>query len=557
MYRSGLWTRVYAGAAVMTCVALGVAGCSSSDDSKKKSDATKAPAGLEQYYSQNLDWKDCLKEKDPGFSTGVEVYDEGVLDSLECAWLTVPMDYSDPSGETIKIAVARSVAKNSKGSVVINPGGPGASGVELVQGVKAAGGKKLVDSLDIVGFDPRGVGRSQAVDCLDDDEMDAYRATDFEDSDEGLAQAQAAAAAFGEACLEKTGPLLAHVDTVSAARDMDVLRAALREDTLTYLGISYGTQLGATYAALFPEKAGRLVLDAAVDMTVTRGEQNAIQAGGFESALRAYVEDCLTGGASSTKDPGMGLGDLECPLSGSVDEAMAQIVVMIDQAGVEPMPSQTPEMFAGPNSHQSDRLVTRGLALAGVITPLYNEGNWFFLTLSLKMAIEDHNGFGLLILADGQSSRCDGLTNCAEEDGYFSNMQEAIVAVRCADDRSTDDQQTRDSWNEKIMEVAPSLGKYFTDQGVDSCADWPTPVVGPLPSYAAKGAPPIVVIGTTNDPATPYSWAQALADILDSGVLVTNEGEGHGGYLGGKGCIQTAVDDFLVDGKAPKDGLTC
>jgi len=541
MYRSGRRAaRVRAAAAVTVCAALGMAGCSSAKPSWK-SDATTAPPGLASYYSQQLDWSGC--GDDPAFSTGVKAVDTmNDLASLECAWLTVPMDYDDPTGDTIRLAVARHTVEGSKGLVVVNPGGPGGSGVDFVNQLVDGAGDKLRGSLDVVGFDPRGVGRSAPVHCLDTDGLDTFLSTDFDTStDTGLAQAEAAYAAFGAACQENTGPLLGHVDTISAARDMDVLRAALRQPTLTYLGISYGTKLGATYASLFPDRVGRMVLDGALDPTTPDSEQTVTQVAGFESAMRAYVTDCLAGGSSATKDTsGLGIGNVACPLSGSVDEAMAQVASVVTQAQATPMTTS------------SGRPLTGSLAFTGIIMPLYNQDYWILLTAALQAAIVQHNGTVLLFLADNYSDRCDGIT-CPVKDGFYSNIMEANTAINCADDRLDIDPQTL---AEQIRQAAPILGGLSTDDA-DSCKDWPTPVVGPLPSYEAKGAPPIVVVGTTNDPATPYAWAQSLAKTLDSGVLVTHEGEGHAAYTGGIPCIQTAVDDYLVDGKVPQDGLTC
>ncbi|MDR3069256.1 MAG: alpha/beta hydrolase [Cellulomonas sp.] len=536
MYRAG---RV---AAVAVCAALGLAGCSSgkSDD---EAEATKVPAGLEAYYSQDLDWKDCGDQ--PDFSSGSSGADEFFkLKDLECAWLTVPMDYDDPDGETITLAVARSVAKDSQGSVVINPGGPGGSGVDMVSYIVNGAGDKLRDSLDVVGFDPRGVGRSAPVDCLSDADMDLYVSTDIDLTTEaGLEQARTQMVAFAQGCAELTGPVLAHVDTISAARDMDVLRAALHEPTLTYLGISYGTQLGATYAQLFPDRVGAMVLDGAVDPTVPPEEQLVVQAGGFESALRAYVEDCLASGD-------------DCPLSGSVDEALTQIVDLVEQTRTQPLRAGAVSLLG---LEGSDRLVTRPLALTGIMASLYSQGNWIVLTLALQLAIEDQNGALLLALADSYNSRCEGLT-CPEADGYYANADEAHPAISCADARAETDPQVLADTEQAILAAAPTLGRFLAEgltENLDVCTVWPTPVAEPLESYAAEGAPPIVVVGTTNDPATPYVWAQNLASMLDSGVLVTNEGEGHAGYLGGTECLQTAVDDYLVDGKVPADGLTC
>lgn len=526
-------------AAVTVCVVLGLAGCSatSADDS----DVAKAPSGLEEYYSQDLDWNDCRDQ--PDFSSGSQKVDDLVgLDDMECAWLTVPLDYGDPSGETIQLAVARSTTKDSRGSLVINPGGPGGSGVEAVGMIVDGAGDSLVAAFDVVGFDPRGVARSAPVDCLDDADMDAYLATDIDLSTEaGLEQARAQMDEFVTGCSELTGPVLAHVDTISAARDMDVLRAALREPTLNYLGISYGTKLGATYAQIFPDKVGRMVLDGAVDPTLTPHEEAVVQAGGFESALRAYVEDCLT---TET-----------CPLSGSVDEAMAQVADVVDQARAHPMHTPVGAEITG-----TDRTVTGAVAFTGIMATMYSQDAWPVLSQALDMAIVDQDGTLLAAFADSYATRCDGFT-CPVDDGYYGNLQEAIVAISCADSRDdTTDPQVLAEQAQEIVAAAPTLGRFFAEgvaEGLSSCTDWPTPLVGPLPSYAAEGAPPIVVIGTTNDPATPLVWAQDLAAMLSSGVLITNEGEGHGGYVDGTECLQTAVDDYLVNGKVPEDGLTC
>ncbi|MCL2090464.1 MAG: alpha/beta hydrolase [Micrococcales bacterium] len=552
MDRAGRRVARVQAAAVVMCAALGLAGCSTSADDA----ATKGTPGLEKYYSQALDWKDCSKQ--PGFSSGRQGVDG--LDKLECTWLTVPMDYANPSGETIKLALARSTAENSQGSIVINPGGPGGSGVDVVAAFVDGLGDRSRDVLDVVGFDPRGVGRSAPVDCLSDDDLNVFLTTDIDTtSEEGIAQAEAAVAEFAEGCLELTGSLLEHVDTISAARDMDVIRAALGESTLNYLGVSYGTQLGATYAALFPDRVGRMVLDAAVDPTAL-DETTVIQAGGFESALRAYVTDCLASDG--------------CPLSGSVDEAMDQVVAVVEQATDQPLSigdlkvletlfrelvdldAETAALVAVEVvGGLGDRQLTGALALTGIFTALYSQDAWEQLTMALRFAIDNQDGTMLMLLADTYLQRCDGLT-CPVEDGYYSNMMEAHTAIGCADNRKTRDADAMAAEAEQIRQVAPHLAEYFISE-VDECADWPTPVTESLRSYAAKGAPPIVVIGTTNDPATPYQWAQALAEMLDSGVLVTYEGEGHGAYLRGVKCIQTAVDDFLVDGKVPEDGLTC
>ncbi|MCG2803688.1 MAG: alpha/beta hydrolase, partial [Cellulomonas sp.] len=446
-----------------------VAGCTTAKNQSTVPTATAqtAPsAELQKFYDQRLDWSSCGN-------------------GLQCADLTVPLNYADPTGATITIAVARSRASDPQASMVINPGGPGSSGIDLISSLESEVGSDVRRSLDIVGFDPRGVGKSSAVSCVSDAKLDELLAFDVDGSTAaGRTAAQAMFTELGAGCLKRTGDLLGHVDTISSAKDMDVLRAVLGDQTLTYLGFSYGTELGATYAALFPTKAGRLVLDGALDPTLTPTELATGQAEGFENALRAYATDCL---ASSS-----------CPLSGSVDEAMAQIGTLLDKARAHPMETGT------------DRALTGALAFTGVALPLYAKSYWPALTDALAQALNEQNGSGLLQLSDIYSDRSSDGT-------YSSNSMVAFWAIGCADSRDNPDPVAMATQAQAIKAVAPTVWKFFA-YGSMLCENWPTPAVDPLPSYAAAGAAPILVVGTTNDPATPYSWAQKLAGTLDSGV---------------------------------------
>ncbi len=465
-----------------------------------------APAGFEDYYDQTLIWKDCGK--------------------FECATARAPLSWQDPGAGEIELAVKRHPATGEKiGSLLTNPGGPGGSGTEYLDWGIDSFGDDVQKAYDIVSFDPRGVKKSSAIECFDDARKDESLSKDF-DSDEAGRKAMAAeAAAWGAACEEKSGELLGQVDTQSAARDMDMLRAALGDSKLTYLGFSYGTQLGATYAGLFPERAGRLVLDGAVDVTLTPDESAEQQAVGFENALRAYVADCQ--------------GGADCPLTGSVDDGMKQIKALLDRAKANPLST----------GDEDGRRLTQTLAFYGIATPLYNNENWGFLTQALSAAIEDNDGSTLLYLADYYNDR--------NEDGTFAtNSAEAIRAVNCLDGRQNDDPAYMAEQAKRLAKEVPTLGESFAYGGL-ACHDWPYPVVKQDFDLHAKGAAPIVVIGTTNDPATPYVGAQALAKTLDSGVLVTYKGEGHTAYGRSNSCITDAVDDFFLDGTVPKDGLTC
>lgn len=500
----------------MRAVALGavaallLAGCVGS---RQQADVTESPSptapdvqGVDAIYAQQLDWQTC--------------------GDLECATAVVPLDWADPDGETITIAVNRHQATGEKiGSLLINPGGPGGSGIDALSGIALGRfGEDVVARYDLIGFDPRGVGQSTPVTCLDGPAMDALTAADFDYStDEGIAAAEAAYGQLGATCLQNTGPVLEHVDTVSAAKDMDVLRAVLGDDTLTYVGYSYGTQLGATYAALFPDKVGRLVLDGALDPTLSSQELSAGQAGGFENALRAYVADCQAGA--------------DCPLGGDVDTGMAQIKALLDRARQAPLDTGT------------DRPLTGALAFTGIALPLYDESSWPYLTMALSAALTDEDGSVLLQLSDLYYDR-------ASDGTYQSNSTAAFWSIGCADDRGTTDIAQMRADAAAIEQVAPTVGAWF-GYGGTICAQWPVPEAGGLDDYSAQGAAPIVVIGTTNDPATPYAWAESLADTLSSGTLLTYEGEGHTAYGRSNSCILDAVDAYLIDGTVPAEGTRC
>ena len=468
-----------------------------------------APLGSERFYTQHVDWSSCPK--------GTQ--------ADQCATIDVPLDWAKPAGETIQLAVARDAATGSDpvGSILVNPGGPGASAIDFLSTVDTIMSVEVRDEYDLVAFDPRGVQRSAPVTCYDGPQMDALTAADFNlNTDAGVQQQTDAWGAFGKACAARTGPVLGHVDTVSSARDMDVVRALVGDRTLNYLGYSYGTKLGATYAALFPTNVGRVVLDSALDPTLDGDQEAAGQAAGFESALRSYVTACLAGSG--------------CPLAGSVDHAMTQIKTLLDGTHTHPLPTT------------SGRRLTAPLAFTGIAYPLYSQQSWPQLTTALKAALAG-DGSVLLALSDAYYDR-------ASDGTYTTNTTEAFSAINCLDLRATTDLARMRADAADIATVAPTVGEFFAYSGT-LCAQWPDPVVGGLPDYSAKGAPPILVVGTTNDPATPYVWAQALAKELSSGVLLTHVGEGHGVYGLGNQCATSAVDDYFLDGTTPAPGTRC
>lgn len=497
--------------ALVALVVLGLTGCvapkhqASTPTPGESTSGTTDPA-LAPFYDQVLEWTACGDE--------------------QCADADVPLDWDDPEGETITIALRRVPASSGspQGSLLVNPGGPGRSAIDSMSFFRQQVSREVLAAYDLVAFDPRGVQHSSPVTCVDPAELDEFTSwvPDFA-TDAGIAEAIERNGEFGRACLERTGDLLAHVDTRSAARDMDVLRSALGDEALTYLGYSYGTELGATYAALYPERVGRLVLDGALDPTLDSGQVAAGQAAGFESALRAYVTDCQAGPS--------------CPLDGDVDAGLTQIGRMFDRVRANPLPTG------------SDREVTVALAFSGVAAALYTQASWPLLTQALTAAIDRGDGSILIQLSDSYFGR--------QSDGsYSSNQNEAFSAVLCLDDRPSAEPADMRAAAAEIESVAPTVGEFFAYGGA-ACADWPAPVVGSLESYAAEGAAPVVVVGTTNDPATPYAWAQSLSTLLSSAVLLTYEGEGHTAYGRSNQCVKSAVDTYLLTGEAPADGTTC
>ncbi|MFC7496830.1 MULTISPECIES: alpha/beta hydrolase [unclassified Nocardioides] len=469
--------------------------------------ATEPPEpGLERFYGQQLSWELCR-------------------DDALCATLQVPLDYRDPDGETIDLALLKVPAADPGrrlGSIVVNPGGPGVPGTDYAASASGVFRQPVLDAYDVVGFDPRGVGSSAPVDCLSDDDLDSYVS---QDPDPDTAAERRTYAQwvdrFGRGCAEKSGDLAAHVTTVEAARDIDVLRAALGESELVYFGASYGTELGATYADLFPDRAGRLVLDGAVDLSLEPRDLSLQQAAGFETALRAYVQDCVDTG--------------DCFLGDTVDAGTTRIRDLLDRIDATPLPTD------------AGRELEVGNAFYGVVLPLYSRDFWGILSEALESALGG-DGSLLLRLSDIYVSR--------GQVGYVDNRAEAIYAIGCLDDPWSIRKAEVPAAMPDFEEASPTFGSVFA-WGLMNCGGMRVESSEPPRDVRAAGAAPIVVIGTTRDPATPYQWAVSLADQLDSGVLVSRDGDGHTGYNAGNDCVDDAVDDYLLDGTVPDDGLSC
>ncbi len=465
-----------------------------------------APADLSDYYKQRLAWRPCGEN--------------------ECARLTVPLDYEKPDGSKIRLAVirVRALERGKRvGQLVVNPGGPGGSGVQYASAGSSVFGEELSRYYDIVGFDPRGVGSSTPLECMNTEQTDEVVAADPDpDTAEEVATLDRLTAEFGEGCLRESGELARHVSTVEAAKDMDILRAALGERQLDYFGASYGTFLGATYADLFPKNVRRMVLDGAIDPSLSNEDLTLGQAKGFQTALRAYLQDCVDQG--------------DCVLGDSVDEGAQRVRQLLDEIDAEPLPTG------------SDRELTEGLAVLGIILPLYVKEYWPLLTGALTEAIERGRGGQLLQLADQYTSR--------GPEKYTDNSLEALYAVNCLDHSDSIPTSEVPARIPEFEKASPSFGRFFA-YGLSTCASWPIKSGNVTRAMDAAGAPPIVVIGTTRDPATPYEMAEAMADQLESGRLISRDGDGHTGFNQGNSCVDEAVVAYLVRGEAPRDGLSC
>lgn len=469
---------------------------------------------LEQYYAQDLTWR--------GLGGGV---DETTV--------TVPLDWDDPTGETIEIAIARHRAtRDAMGSMLMNPGGPGGSGYDFVAHSAAyIVTSDVLANYDIIGFDPRGVGRSTGIECYTDGaDKDELLYGTFENdygTEAWIDELTEREVDWIDACVENTGDLLGNLDAASVARDMDVLRAVLGDDELTFLGYSYGTYLGAVYAELFPQKVGRMVLDGAVDPLVGDLEALATQMAGFESAYRAFLEFCF--------------GQSNCPFTGSVESAMQQTEDLIFSAG-------------GRGLESSDgRELDEATIGTGLINMLYAEWLW----PSLVQMLAD------LEAGDAQSTfdSADEYNSRVGPGSYDGNGYEIYTAVTCNEGTLGTDGVSPLEGLAIIDQKAPYLGfATALDDYVAldvTCSNWPFPVADMPTSYSAEGAPAILVVGTTNDPATPYSNAVSLAGQLSSGVLVTYNGEGHTIYAQGVACIDDTIDAYFLRGEVPSADPNC
>ncbi|MFF8910021.1 alpha/beta hydrolase [Streptomyces olivaceoviridis] len=512
-------------ATLLTAAALLVSACSSGSSTTSSAGGTvqaalaalpyATPSALTPFYGQRLSWRDCGV---PGF---------------QCATMKAPLDYARPDAGTVRLAVARKKATGKGkplGSLLVNPGGPGGSAVGYLQQYAGIGYPAQVRArYDMVAVDPRGVARSEPVQCLDGRQMDAYTQTDTTPDDQRERDALVAAdRKFAESCGARSARLLRHVSTVEAARDMDILRAALGDRKLNYVGASYGTFLGATYAGLFPRQVGRMVLDGAMDPTLDARRLNLDQTAGFETAFQAFAKDCVR--------------QSDCPLGGrgtTPARVGANLKAFFRKLDTHPIPA----------GDADGRKLGESLATTGVIASMYDEASWEQLREALTSAMRENDGAGLLALADSYYER--------DAKGHYSNLMMANAAVNCLD------LPPAFSGPEDVEKALPAFEKASPVFGPGlawaslNCAYWPVRATGGPHRIEAKGAAPIVVVGTVRDPATPYRWARSLARQLSSSRLLTYDGDGHTAYGRGSACIDTAIDTYLLRGTPPAAGKRC
>jgi pimeloyl-ACP methyl ester carboxylesterase len=454
--------------------------------------------------------------------------DSRIPRGAECGMLSVPVDYSDPDGDVARIAMIRIKATGDKiGSLIINPGGPGESGVEAAAGLVPALPPSVRERFDLVGFDPRGVANSTpAVWCNSDADNDEFRADveGIEYSPEGVAHIEDETKKFVQRCVDKMGKnFLAHVGTDNVVKDLDAIRQALGDEKLTYLGYSYGTRIGSGYAEAYPDKVRAMILDGAVDPNADPIDENVRQAAAFQKAFDNYAADCA-------KSP-------DCPLG--TDPAKANDVYhsLVDPLVKHPAKTKDP------------RGLSYNDATVGTILPLYSPSLWRHLTQALS-ELEEGTGDTMLALADLYMKR--------DAQGHYDNSTDVRVAVNCMDKPAVTDRAKIVEQDRRTREAAPflSYGEFTGNAPLPTCAFWPVPATGERHEIQVSGLPPILVVSTTNDPATPYQAGVDLAKQL-GGTVLTFDGTQHTVVFQGNKCIDDYAARYLVDVTVPPPNTRC
>jgi pimeloyl-ACP methyl ester carboxylesterase len=470
---------------------------------------------------QPADFSDCSDRINIG-ALGLPAGRESKL-GFECALISVPLDYAKPSGRQIQLTLVRIHDSDNTahaGSLIVNPGGPGGSGLDLALGLAGQVSDKLLAHFDIIGFDPRGVGQSTPVQCLSDAQKDRLDAASPDmRTAAGFAQAKNLAKQFADACTSKYGASLAQFDTVATARDLDQIRQAVGDSKMNYLGFSYGTELGAQYAHLFPSRIGVSVLDGAVDPLTSDITAFADQLQGFEGAFDQFAAWC------KTHSPCSDLGN-----------ARNAVYDIVSKARTAPIPS----------SSDGSRKATPSLVLTGVLSALYSQSRWRDLGQAIRDA-GSGNSAGLLSLADEYNERFSG---------HYTNIADANETISCNDSKPGPSDATIRATTASWQQRFPMFG-LWSAASLFGCQVWqPQRTVPPLPT-APSSPHKILVIGNLHDPATPYQGAKDLTRTLGNAELLTWDGEGHTSYLQGSKCVDNYVDAYLVSATLPPESTTC
>lgn len=452
---------------------------------------------LSKFQSQTLLWKPC----DNGF---------------QCAQFQVPIDYSHLDNNTFTLQVIKHVANiPSKriGSLIMNPGGPGGSGIQYVLSADSIVSTSIENVYDLIGFDPRGVNLSQPIRCLTDSQEDYFLGGDGSvETPADLTSAISSSKLMADACAKAAGSKLGHYSTLDTAKDMEILRILLKEQKLNYVGKSYGTYLGTLYAALYPKTTGRIVLDGAVDPNVSVRDQNIAQAVGFDTALKSFVASNPT-------------------------FSIKQIQSFLHSARTKPL------------LDQNKRALAESLAVTGIAASLYDSTDgWPLLARALRRAINFKDPSGFFLLADSYNER--------DQNGhYLSNQTDISEIISCLDFKDPRNLSHIEADAKAFSVAAPIFGPYLAFSGLP-CLYWQAkPVLKPALAHLITN--PLLVIGTTRDPATPYQWAKGLHKELVDSTLITLNGDGHTGANRGSSCVDNAMNNYLLTGKVPAHDLSC
>ncbi|WNI15667.1 alpha/beta hydrolase [Actinacidiphila sp. ITFR-21] len=457
--------------------------------------AAGAAAGLRGFYRQSVDWGACPEAEAPA--------------RAECGTVEVPLDYRHPKGMTLDVAVSRLPATGPGlrlGALAVNFGGPGVSGVTELD-ARAEDLAGLNRRYDLIGFDPRGVARSAPVNC-------------------GDLSGVTTPARLAEACTHFSGWLLPWLGTPDAARDLDVIRQAVGDDRLAYLGFSYGARLGAVYAHQFPARAGRIVLDGVPDPALDTAATALGQARAFQKALTAFAADCAAA---------------DCPLPGrDAAEVLAGITADARRLDGGTLPTDIGDL-----DHAD--------YLRGVQNALYSKDSWPYLRQALG-AVRGGDGDSMMRLAYPQASGAEAVGDWAGEPQ--DNTETAKLAIDCRDTSERRTAAQLRALDARFAAASPVFGRGI-EATLLACTGWPRG--GDATRHvAAPHAPQMLMVGTTGDPATPYPGARGMAKALGNGShVLTYRGEGHGAYFAHSACVREAVDAYLLEGALPPDGAAC